>query len=236
MSITLDGDGFFHLYTGGPIRLEDLRIPKALTVESLPLMSVPIDPQERTGIEAEQKRIEQFVDRQRASLRASAQLTPGAMAPRIQALSADGNSVVTEHDAVFPSALLNLHVLVVFWSLSDKGDLGLINALKPLRLEFGKARFQIVSVCVDDDWENWIKFLDRQGRVEYRGKSVAFGDDSLWWQLTQAGSGVNCAAEFGVSATPAAFLIQPNGRLFSVQIPPEKLRATVVKALEWETN
>jgi hypothetical protein len=159
--------------------------------------------------------------------------TPGAMAPPIQAVSPDGSPVVPERGAIFPAGLVNMHVLVVFWSLRDAGDVGLVSSLKELRRTFGKGRFQIVSVCIDDAWDEWIRFIDSHGTTPYAGRDVRFSDDPVWWQLTQAGSGVDCAANFRATKTPTAFLIQPNGRFFAVNIPSGKLRAIVAKALDW---
>jgi hypothetical protein len=160
--------------------------------------------------------------------------TPGAIAPPIRGVLSDGSPVSPEPNAIFPAALSNMHVLLVFWSMHDKGDTGLISALKEVRRTFGKGRFQMVSMCVDDDWEAWIKFMDRQGTTQYGGRAVSFANDNVWWQLIQAGSGVDCAAAFHVTKTPMAFLLQPNGRFFAVNIPSEKLGGTVAKALEWD--
>ncbi|HEX5176091.1 MAG TPA: hypothetical protein VFV83_03625 [Chthoniobacteraceae bacterium] len=160
--------------------------------------------------------------------------TPGTTAPPIRGVLSDGSPIGPDPGAIFPAALANMHVLLVFWSMHDTGDIGLIGSLKDVRRTFGKGRFQIVSMCVDDDWEAWIKFMDRQGATEYGGRTVRFSNDNVWWQLIQAGSGVDCAADFHVTKTPMAFLIQPNGRFFAVNIPGEKLRGTIAKALDWD--
>jgi len=146
------------------------------------------------------------------------------VAPRIDTLAADGNPVSPQRSGELPEAMANMHVLIVFWSLKDAGDPGLLARLTRIHRQFRKGRFQIASICTDGDWAGWIESLANSRRI----------NDRVWWQLTQAGRGADCAASFGVTETPAAFLIQPDGRFFATHILPENLRETVARALEWE--
>jgi hypothetical protein len=225
VSITRAGHGFLYLHMPGRIALADLKIPKGVDVEASPPVVLPVDPELRGKVEAEQKRIDTFVAAHKKAAGAARTLQPGAMAPGIQALAADGNPVPSVPGQKLPDAMANMHVLVVFWSLKDPGDAGLVAQVAALHREFRKGRFQIASICIDDDFEAWGASLAAPGRI----------NDRICWQLTQAGSGADCAATFGVAKTPSAFLIQPNGRFFATHIPPEKLRETIAKALDWDS-
>jgi hypothetical protein len=58
LSITLQGEGFLHLFTMGRIKLEDLKVPDRVKVEVLPSVGMPIDAEKKTAWLAEQKRVE----------------------------------------------------------------------------------------------------------------------------------------------------------------------------------
>jgi hypothetical protein len=224
LSVTQEGHGFLHLYTPGRIPLAEIKVPAGVAVEALPPTGLPLDPKQRAKLEAGQKRVEDFVTALKAAPGVARTIQPGAPAPRICALAADGSPVEPERSGDLPAAMANMHVLVVFWSLSDPDDAGLVAPLTALYREFRKGRFQIVSICIDNDFAAWLASLADGRRI----------NDRVWWQLTQAGSSADCAATFGVVKTPSAFLIQPNGRFFATHIPAEKLRATVARAMDWD--
>jgi len=200
-------------------------VPAGVAVEALPAASIPIDPEQRAKLAADQKRIQAFVVRCKTIADLAPTIRPGVIAPRIIATAADGSPVAPDPEAPLPRAMANMHVLVVFWSLHDREDPGLIGPLTKLYREFRKGRFQIASVCIDDDFAAWISSLDNPRRI----------NDRVWWQLTQAASGGNCAETFAVSHTPVAFLIQPDGRFLATDIPTAKLRKVVANALNWDT-
>jgi hypothetical protein len=224
ISVAADGNAYVHLCPSERIKLRDVKVPAGVAVEVLPAASVPLDPEQRAKLEADQKPIEAFVVRCKTTADLARTIRPGVMAPRLIATAADGSPVAPDPDAPLPRAMANMHVLVVFWSLHDREDPGLIGPLTELYREFRKGRFQIASVCIDDDFPAWITSLDNPRRI----------NDRVWWQLTQAASGGNCAETFAVSRTPAAFLIQPDGRFVATDIPAAKLRKVVANALDWD--
>ena len=66
LSITVAGECYLHLYTMGRIKLEELRIPGRMKVEVMPPAGLPVDPEQRGKILAEQKRVEGFAAAHRA--------------------------------------------------------------------------------------------------------------------------------------------------------------------------
>ena len=60
-SVTPDGTGFLHLQLPGRVALSDLRIPKGVSVEAMPPVSLPIDPEQRAKSEAEMAKIKAFI-------------------------------------------------------------------------------------------------------------------------------------------------------------------------------
>lgn len=61
VSINVSGQGAIHLYTLGRIKLEELKIPENVAVETTPLLAVPQDSTLLARARAEQKRVEAFV-------------------------------------------------------------------------------------------------------------------------------------------------------------------------------
>jgi hypothetical protein len=60
LSITSEGHGFLHLRNPSRIRLAQVKIPDGVAVEVLPPIEVPINPEQRARLDAEQKVIEEF--------------------------------------------------------------------------------------------------------------------------------------------------------------------------------
>jgi hypothetical protein len=66
LQISIQSEGFLYLYSQSRVRLEDLQIPASVAVEVCPAVLVPVDPKERAELEAEQKRLSEFVARRNA--------------------------------------------------------------------------------------------------------------------------------------------------------------------------
>jgi len=155
------------------------------------------------------------------------QVRVGEIAPPIEALSASG-------DVVLAHAYKGKVTLIVFWSMHDKAKMRLLDVLKKIRREFGgHENFLMLSVCIDEDWEDWLDFCERQGKVDFGSGPRNFYDEDKWWQLTQAGlnAKAHSAPKVGVVNTPAIFLIGPDNRLIAVRIPRDKLSTTIGAAL-----
>jgi Thioredoxin-like len=223
LSITYEGYGFLHLNTSGRIPLEQLKIPAGVAVEHLPEGGEPIDPQEKARLVAQQKRIADFVAAHKAS--STGTLGPGALSPAINALASDGNAFLPEH-------VKGKLVLLVFWSLREPASIRQFGVLENLRKEFDGQPLQIISLCIDEDWEAWQRVMRDQGPVDFGDGAKPFDSDHQWWQLIQAPRAPATAAAYGVTKTPAAFLIGSDWRLVAANVPSAKQRDTVNAALQ----
>jgi hypothetical protein len=151
----------------------------------------------------------------------------GQKAPYVVALLPDGNFVMQAnwHGKV---------VLLTFWSRKDASSLRQFELLKKIRKEFAKdERFWIVSVCTDEDWDAWLRFLESQGKVDYgdaRGR-FDFYMDHKWFNAFHDDANFNSAKAYGVKRLPEAFLIGPDGRVLAARVADERLRDTVAAAL-----
>jgi hypothetical protein len=225
LSITYDGYGFLHFNAGGRIPLEKLKIPEGVAVEVLPEVSEPINPAEKARLLAQQKLIAEFVSARKAStVTTSGTLLVGALAPPVNALAADGN-------AFFPEHIKGKVVLLVFWSLQEPASIRQFGVLENLRKEFAGQPLQIISLCIDEDWDAWQRVMKDQGPVDFGQGSKPFDSDHQWWQLIQSARAPSTAAAYGVTKTPAAFLTGLSGRFVALQIPSEKLREIVSETL-----
>jgi hypothetical protein len=226
LSITYEGHGFLHFNAAGRIPLEQLKIPAGVVVEVLPEVAEPVDPQEKARLLERRKRIADFVATQKTLPAgvASDGLTPGALAPPINAVAADGN-------AFFPEHIKGKVVLLVFWSLHEPASIRQFGVLENLRKEFAGRRLQIISLCVDEDWDAWQRVMRDQGSVDFGQGLKPFDSDQQWWQLIQAARAPSTAAAYGATKTPAAFLTGLSGRFVALQIPSEKLREIVNETL-----
>jgi hypothetical protein len=226
LSITHEGHGFLHFNAAGRIPLEQLKIPAGVAVEALPGVAEPVDPQEKARVLEQRKRVADFVaaHKELTTVAAAAAFTPGTPAPPINAIGPDGN-------AFFPEHIKGKMMLLVFWSLHEPASIRQFGVLENLRREFAGQPLQIISLCTDDDWDAWQRVMLDQGSLDFGQGPKPFNSDPQWWQLIQAPRAPNTAAAYGVTKTPAAFLIGLDGRLGAVQIPSEKVRDIVNDAL-----
>ncbi len=169
----------------------------------------------------------------------------GNEAPVVLGLLSDADTA-----AVRPLTWAGRYTLLAFWSPDDPAAVRQLDELRRLYRDFaGDERFRIVGVATvptrrvpeRDDWDTWIEFMGRQPDV--------IGPDGVprrfhlaWRQLFEAEAfapevfpsddrGLTTAGRYGVAAPPAAFLIDPDGRLAAVRIPTEGLREAVAKVL-----
>ncbi|MFZ5829629.1 MAG: TlpA family protein disulfide reductase [Planctomycetota bacterium] len=155
-------------------------------------------------------------------------LEAGDVAPPIVALIASGS-------AIQEKPWDGKYVLLHFWSLGNASTARTMEQLRQLRKQFANDdRFRMISVCMDEDWDAWIRFQNRQGEVDYgdpRGK-FRFFEDHKWWQVSQVTDVVVTSESYGVKEKSEFFLIDPEGRLRAVRIPAEKLRESITAALK----
>jgi hypothetical protein len=153
----------------------------------------------------------------------------GDPAPEIAAMNPDGNYVQADH-------LKGRVVLLAFWAFDPKSKSGMpLDALRELRREFADdKRFLILTVCANDsdDWEAWGEHLIGQGRVEYDGYGGRFIDDPKWWNTVQADvEEPTMARRYGAADTPTYFLVDGEGRLAGVRLPPASLMKAIGRLL-----
>lgn len=138
-------------------------------------------------------------------------LAPGATAPALSGSDPEGR----------PIALADLrggHVLVDFWAswcapcrLANRG-------YRDLYQRFHDKGFEILAVSVDQDGNAWRRAI-RQ-------------DEARWKHLSDLeGWGSPLAARYNVSALPANFLLDPEGRVVAHDLSPDELEAFLENAL-----
>ena len=119
-------------------------------------------------------------------------------------------------------------VLVVYWSFDDDARRKAWESkLKDIRKDqINNADFRILSICMDDDFEKWRKYLNDAGPLERDGKKIEFYGDRLWWQANIIDWE---PPESVVEKTrlPVAHLVSKSGRFIAVRIPLEDLQRTV---------
>src|SRR4051794_24932490 len=119
-------------------------------------------------------------------------------------------------------------VLVVYWSFDDDARRRAWESkLKDIRKDqINNADFRILSICMDDDFEKWRKYLNNAGPLERDGKRIEFFRDQLWWQANIIDWE---PPESVVEKThlPVAHLVSKYGRFIAVRIPFEDLQRTV---------
>jgi len=163
-------------------------------------------------------------------------LEVGQEAPPIMANSPDGSPILPERP-------MGKWIRLVFWSLRDKTEMQPLETLKEIRKAFANdERLWIISVCTGthvgekvntDDRTLWLKYLEKQGRVDYGDGERSFQDDSKWWNVFQDSRVEKPTSHrYGVTKLPESFLIGPDGRLLAVRIPEMELRRKVEVALE----
>lgn len=122
-------------------------------------------------------------------------------------------------------------ILMVFWSLQDPEHRRLEQQLRAIRKEYlPEQKLVMVSQCVDPHFDEWRNYCARQPDLD----GNPFYDDARWIQQTQGGfdqSKINSAKEFGVTKTPALFLIGADRKFLAVHIPPEKLSKALAQKI-----
>jgi hypothetical protein len=221
LCINLEGHGFLHLNANGHIPLDQIKIPAGIVVEAFPEPGEPTNPEENARLAQQRKRIVEAVANWKATPVVAAS---GVLAPSINALGPDGNALLPEH---FKDKV----ALLVFWSLHDPASIRQFGVLENLRREFAGRPVQIISLCVDEDWEEWQRMMNEQGFIDFGDGPKPFNSDHQWWQLIQDAQSPSTAVSFGMFKTPDAFLIGPDGRLGALHIPSEKLREAVNASL-----
>ncbi|QDV50738.1 TlpA family protein disulfide reductase [Gimesia fumaroli] len=127
-------------------------------------------------------------------------------------------------------------ILLIFWSLEDPDHEQLNQRLRKIRRRFlDQQDFLMVSQCVDQDYEKWIAYCNRQKRLD----GNAFYSDGKWIHQTQGGFNLdelNSAKEFGVTKTPAFFLLGPQRKFLAMNVPEKQLVKQIQTVLKSQTR
>jgi hypothetical protein len=127
-------------------------------------------------------------------------------------------------------------VLVVYWSFKDAKRKAWESTLKDIRKDqINNADFRILSICMDDDFEKWTKYLSDAGPLERNGDKIEFYRDRLWWQANI----IDWEPTESVVETtrlPVAHLVSNYGRFIAVRIPFEDLQRTVAADVPKPSN
>ena len=152
-------------------------------------------------------------------------LKVGEPIPVFTALFADGNP----YD---PAHVKGKFVLMTWWSADDEATRKHFAAMRELRKEFaGEKRFQMLSVKLDGEWDDWLRFQDKQPPHDPKHPLQPFYSDSKWWQAFHAPTTEARRSPFRVGKTPASFLIGPDGKLVALNLPDARLRGEINAAL-----
>jgi len=156
-------------------------------------------------------------------------LRVGEIAPPVVATLASGDWDIERY-------YRGRYVLLTFWSLNDADSRRQFEELKRLRREIIEDdRLLILSICTDENWDAWMRFLESQGKADYgdrdRPGTIIFYMDHKWLNAMQDDSNFNSADAYGAKRLPEAYLIGPDKRLRSMRIPVDKLREVVRTAL-----
>jgi len=157
-------------------------------------------------------------------------LQVGEIAPPVVATTIDGGWDIHGH-------FNGRYVLLTFWSRNDADSRRQFEELKRLRREIiDEDRLLILSICTDEDWNLWKRFMESRGKVAYgdvdRRGPFHFYEDHKWVNALQDDSNFNSAEAYGVKLHPEAYLIGPDQRLRAVRISVDKLREVVRTALQ----
>jgi hypothetical protein len=122
-------------------------------------------------------------------------------------------------------------ILVVYWSMNDpeygRWDID----LREIRQKYLDNReFMILSICVDDDFEKWMKFLSDAKPLERNGERFELFRDKTWWHVHVVDHPPHKDLLDPEHPT-VAHLVGPDGTLLSVRIPVKELRRTVTSKL-----
>jgi len=148
-------------------------------------------------------------------------LKVGEPVPAVDALFADGGP----YDAAQVKGKV---VLMTWWSADDDATRKHFGVMRELRKEFaGEKRLQMISIKLGGEWDEWLKFQEKQAPHDPKFPLRPFYSDSRWWQAFHAATTDARYNPFRVGKAPAAFLIGPDGKLIAANVPDVKLRAEV---------
>jgi len=149
----------------------------------------------------------------------------GEPGPVFEALFADGSP----YDAAQVKGKV---LLMTWWSADDEATRKHFVMMRDLRKEFAsEKRLQMMSIRLDGKWDDWIRFQDKQPPHDPKYPLQPFYSDFKWWQAFHAPTTEVRRNPFRIGKAPAAFLIGPDGKLASSNVPDAKLRAEVKAAL-----
>lgn len=155
--------------------------------------------------------------------KATTQIKVGEAAPNIWGHNAGGE--VYDYRKSFRGKT----ILLVFWSLQDPQHHKLEQQLRAIRRQYlPEQKLVMVSQCVDPHFDEWRNYCARQPDLD----GNPFYGDARWIQQTQGGFDqreINSAKAFGVTRTPALFLIGADRKFLALNIPPEKLSQVLAK-------
>ena len=136
----------------------------------------------------------------------------GDKAPDFEVTLADG-----EHARL--SDLKNKYVLLQFWG-SWCGPCRAENPhLAAIYQEFSGLGFEIFSIGIEQTGRAWQQAIKRDG-MEWRYHTMEPGDFSG-----------NIARMYNIKAIPTTFLINPEGVIIGVNLPPEQIKKTLMQRL-----
>lgn len=148
----------------------------------------------------------------------------GQPAPYVDALFADGSPFNQDEQK-------GKFILVTWYSADDETTKKHFVALREARKEFVKEkRLQMISIRMDGEWEEWLKFQEKQPPLEPEHPLHRFYSDFKWWQAFHD-SPKERRNPFRVGKKPASFLIGPDGKFAALDVPDSKLLETVKAAL-----
>lgn len=140
-------------------------------------------------------------------------------------------------DGVFPDGspldpkdLSGRVVLLSFWS-EEAGREQLFSTLRAIRREFRTDdRLRLVSVCVNSDWDGWLR-LCSQPLDSAAGPHPTYDSDPTWWQVFLDTAAEHRRPSFRVPTGKEIYLVGPEGRVLGVHPPDARLRTVVAEAL-----
>lgn len=134
--------------------------------------------------------------------------------------------------------------VLVFWSHQDRDRAEAIKVMSQLRRQFrNDKRFVMLSCCLDGEWEDWLKWMDEQTKLDVKKEwPNGFGSDSVWWHaysLEDMSDGFDkqsTLAPFELSSTPRLFVVGKNRKLIARDIKYDDLSKIVEKQLKQDAG
>lgn len=158
-----------------------------------------------------------------APVRGAGEFRVGQDAPVLDGIFADGSPLD-------PKDLSGRVVLFAFWS-EESGREPLFSTLRAIRREFRMDdRLRLVSVCVNSDWDGWLR-LCSQPLDAAVGPHPTYDSDPTWWQVFLDTAAEHRRPSFRVPTGKEIYLVGPEGRVLGVHPPDARLRTVVAEAL-----